>query len=168
MRKKTILAFITVLGLFIFYNCDNNEDNVEPDEFEVNESDFSGFMNWELEASNISSDSTGFPAHGINNPDVVRDIYVKDGQDRASNGNFPIGTMIVKHSRNPNDPDFDDVFTAMVKRGGSFNPDDNGWEWFMIKADGSILVRTAVDAVATAGCSGCHNAVANDDYVFSK
>jgi hypothetical protein len=61
---------------------------------------FSNFMNWVLEDTNQGPDPALGAAHAGNDETVTREIYYKDGQDPV-NGEFPVGTIIVKHSSNP-------------------------------------------------------------------
>ena len=60
-------------------------------------------------------------------------------------------------------------FEAMVKRGGKFNRDGNGWEFFSLKpnADGTteILARGTTDLLSAfthTSCQGCHQQLAAD------
>lgn len=109
-------------------------------------------------------------AHGGNDENATRTIYVKDNQNRAADGEFPVGTLIVKETEDGSGNTIE--VTAMVKRGNNFNPDNNDWEWFMLIPDGNIaedndmVMRgaTLMDGM----CGACHAQVENKDYVFSK
>jgi len=58
---------------------------------------------------------------------------------------------------------------ASVKRGGTFNPEGDGWEFFQLKttADGTTIVDRGVDTVNFAGgeCITCHSAAKAYDFV---
>ncbi len=62
-------------------------------------------------------------------------------------------------------------FEAMVKRGGRFNKDGNGWEFFALRptATGTeIVARGAADVVNQfngTSCQGCHVASRDFDFV---
>ncbi|PLX22962.1 MAG: hypothetical protein C0600_15885 [Ignavibacteria bacterium] len=58
------------------------------------------------------------------------------------------------------------MVTAMVKRGGDFNPNNRGWEWLILDTDGKILQRGG-DLFDNA-CNGCHEKNYAEDYVFTK
>jgi hypothetical protein len=103
-------------------------------EFLAFERDFQGFHAWEKFSFPESMD--GFPAH-LGGP---RDVYLNARPPKGSK-EFPIGTIIVKEVIDGG-PVTDHIIFARVKRGGSYNPDANGWEWFQLKlrADGSTQV----------------------------
>src|SRR5262245_473977 len=72
---------------------------------------------------------------------------------------YPVGTVIQLVP-----------FEAMVKRGGSYNPEGHGWEFFRlgVSAEGTqIVARGGAEVVNGAGsCQGCHVRVApNADLV---
>jgi len=61
----------------------------------------------------------------------------------------------------------------MVKRGGNFNPDGNGWEWFMTSPTRDTIMTRGDNSTAANGiCAGCHSqANAGDngvDWVFTR
>lgn len=110
------------------------------------------------------------PAHAGNDETVTRKIYFKSGQYPV-NGEFPVGTIIVKHSSNP-DATVNE-FTAMVKRGNDFSPNGGEWEWFMLNADGSIATDPSSGKkmrganLMNGMCLSCHSA-GTTDFTFSK
>ncbi|MFU8842304.1 MAG: cytochrome P460 family protein [Bacteroidales bacterium] len=176
MNRKTFLIFsaLMVSAIVFFESCSSDDDDVTPpvaQEFVADNSSFTGFMNWSLDATAFGADpALGGMAHGGNDSTVVRNVYFKDGQDPV-NGKYPQGTIIVKHSNNPDNTV--NEFTAMVKRGGNFNPEANGWEWFMLAPDGTIAVDAQGNLMRGAKlmdnmCTMCHTAAASKDYVFSK
>jgi hypothetical protein len=63
---------------------------------------------------------------------------------------------------------------AMVKRGGKFNPEGDGWEFFALgvsAAGTTIITRGGPEAVSQFGggsCQGCHAAAADFDFVCEK
>jgi hypothetical protein len=64
---------------------------------------------------------------------------------------YPVGTILQLFP-----------FEAMVKRGGGFNPEGDGWEYFSLRigADGAttILARGGAEVTGLTGtsCQGCH------------
>ena len=44
---------------------------------------------------------------------------------------------------------------AMAKRGGGFNPEGDGWEWFLLSNGGEILHRGGKELM-DGGCNACH------------
>jgi hypothetical protein len=55
----------------------------------------------------------------------------------------------------------------MAKRGGTFNSQHKGWEWFVIDpASGTIASRA--DTLMGGLCNSCHVVNADEDYVFTR
>ena len=168
MKKGNLLTFIMMLAVFIsFQSCDDEEDPIP--EYIADDSSFSSFMNWKLEAQNQGPDPALGPAHAGNDNSVTRRIYFKDGQNPV-NGEYPVGTIIVKHSNNADNSV--NEFTAMVKRGNDFNPNGGDWEWFMLKPDGTIGDDGSGGKMRGANlmngmCLSCHSA-SSTDFSFTK
>lgn len=171
MRKTRFIAVLlaaTVL-LFTMHSCNDDED--PNPEFIADDETFENFMTWVVEAENQGPDPALGEAHGGNDETVTRTVYVKNGQDRVE-GEFPVGTLIVKHSKNPDNSV--NEFTAMVKRGNDFNTSGGDWEWFMLNPDGTIATDPSSGNkmrganLMNGMCLSCHSAAASDDYVFSK
>jgi hypothetical protein len=168
-RVILILAFAAV---FVIQACKKDEEpeETQPQEFVADNSTFSGFMSWPLEATNQGPDpalGASFPGNDLT---VIRDIYFKNGQDPV-NGMYPKGTVIVKHSSNP--AVTVNEFKGMVKRGEGFNTSGNGWEWFILNPDGTIAVDDDGNPLrganlADGDCTSCHEAASAKDYVYSK
>ncbi|MBN2175219.1 MAG: cytochrome P460 family protein [Bacteroidales bacterium] len=168
----TLLALIIGSSLFI-QSCSKDDDNGDQNntnpEFVADDNTFTDFMTWQLEATNQGPDPALGMAHAGNDSTVTL-VYFKDGQDPA-NGKYPVGTIIVKHSSNPDQSV--NEFTAMVKRGNNFAPSGGDWEWFMLNPDGSIATDGDGNPMRGANlmggmCISCHTQASNKDYVFSK
>lgn len=161
MKRTTVIALATFVlgGAFTFHACSKDDDGVEePDDgFVAENGDFANFIDWGNPiTTHGDNDALAGMAH-VPDPSATRDIYFKDGQEPIEEGEYPQGTIIVKHSY---DGEGEDEFTAMVKRGGDFNSEGGGWEWFMLEADGRIMGRGA--ALMEGGCQSCHNNAATD------
>jgi hypothetical protein len=173
MKTKTIfsLAAIALAGTLIFQSCNKNDDDEAPQEFVADNSSFSNFMNWPLEAQNHGPDpALGGLAHGGNDSTVTRYVYFQNGQDPV-NGVYPIGTLIAKHSNNP-DLTVNE-FTGMAKRGNNYNASGGDWEFFVLNPDGTIA--TDGNGAPMRGsnlmngmCLGCHSAASAKDFIFTK
>ena len=154
-------------------NCTKDDDEETPanPEYIATDASFNNFTSWVLEAANSGPDPALGPAHHGNDSTVTRMIYFKNGQDPV-NGLYPVGTIIVKQSSNP-DLTVDEV-TAMVKRGNNFDADHNDWEYFVLMPDGTIAEDEQGNELRGAGdlfngmCLTCHTAAASSDYIFSK
>jgi hypothetical protein len=65
-------------------------------------------------------------------------------------------------------------FEAMVKRGGKFNKDGRGWEFFAlaVSADGTTIVQRGGAEVQNQftgdSCQGCHSAAPDFDFICEK
>jgi len=166
MRKSVFFTFLAATAFLFTLNSCNDDDDSNP-EFIADDETYENFMTWVVEAENQGPDPALGPAHGGNDETVTRTVYVKNGQDRVD-GEFPVGTLIVKHSHNPDNTV--NAFTAMVKRGNDFNTDGGDWEWMFLNADGTIATDSGnqMRGADLGQCLNCHSAAASSDYVFSK
>jgi hypothetical protein len=170
MRSSVFFKVLMALAIVVSLQSCNDDDEDVKQEFIADDSSFSNFMSWKLEATNQGPDPALGAAHAGNDETVTRMIYYKDSQNPA-NGEFPVGTIIVKHSKNPDQTV--NEFTAMVKRGNDFNPSGGDWEWFMLNADGSIATDPSSGMkmrganLMNGMCLSCHSA-GSVDYTFTK
>lgn len=174
MKNLTLVklsAFIFVMAI-AFQACNNEDDSGDDTapEFVATNSDFADFRNWTEVATNQGPSPSLSMAHGGNDENATRTIYIKDNQDRGADGEFPVGTTIVKDTR---DGDGNTIeVTAMVKRGNNFNPDNNDWEWFMLTPDGNIAQDNNMELrgpkLMDGMCGACHTQAQSKDFVFSK
>jgi hypothetical protein len=79
---------------------------------------------------------------------LARAVAVAEGN--VPNDTYPVGTILQLFP-----------FEAMVKRGGHFNPDGHGWEFFKLGVDERnrtmIVARGTSDVKNVFGsCQGCH------------
>ena len=148
-----------------------------PSEYSATDSDFSDFRSWaRIEQRSDQNPLLGGMAHGGDNPDSIRRIYKKQlyANPDSDDQGYPIGTILVKEVEQ------DDTIveiTAMVKRGGDFNDDHQGWEWFMLDVDTLEIMFDDVGAPVRGAnlldgmCNSCHSQANPDsgygrDYVF--
>lgn len=163
-----MLATVVAMMTISLQSCKEEEEPKA--EYIADNNSFKNFTGWTLEATNSGPDPALGEAHGGNDNTVERKIYFKDGQDPQS-GDYPVGTLISKHSKNPDGTV--DVITAMAKRGNDFNTSGGDWEWFILNSDGSIAVDGDGNQLRGANllggmCVSCHSQASNKDYVFSK
>lgn len=139
-----------------------------PYEYEAQESDFADYKTWELVGTETGERSGLGAAHQSANTNATRRIYKKQllANPDTIGSEYPIGTIIVKEVEE--DSEIIEL-TAMIKRGGTFNSDHNGWEWIMFNpADMSVMGRSG--DLMNNGCNNCHQAAIDPngiDYVFS-
>ena len=173
MKKTFILSFIIIgFSSVLFFQSCSKDKNSDPQttEFVADNNTFTNFMSWPLEATNQGPDPFLGVAHAGNDSTVVRKVYFKNGQDPV-NGKYPVGTIVVKHSSNP-DKSVDE-YTGMVKRGNNFNPNFGDWEFFMLTPTGAIATDAGGAPMRGANlmngmCAGCHTGASNKDFIFSK
>ncbi|MEZ4722469.1 MAG: hypothetical protein R2813_11410 [Flavobacteriales bacterium] len=130
---------------------------------------FDDWSSWTLTATNQGPSPSLGNAHAGNDSTVTRKVYFLDSQS-ASDGKYPVGTMIIKHTSN-GDGTLEE-YTGMLKRESGFNAGSGDWEWFVLNADGSVAKDN--DGMELRGgnllsgfCLGCHSHAATD-YVFTK
>lgn len=172
MKPKLLFAGILVATVLIsIQSCkDDDEDEKASPEFVAENKDFANFRNWtEVAVQQGPSPSLG-EAHAGNNAEATRTIYFKNNQERASDSRFPMGTLVVKDTRDAAGNTIE--VTAMVKRGNNFNADHNDWEWFMLNPDGTIKVEAGMTLrgakLMDGMCGACHSQAKSADFIFSK
>ena len=136
-----------------------------PREHIAEDADFADYKTWTLTDETSASHSILGAAH---QPGSLRRIYKKQilANPETEAQGYPIGTTIVKEVEVKSAIV---EITAMVKRGGSFNMEGGGWEWFMLDPSNLTSMGRGADLM-NGGCSSCHEAAENTqygkDYVF--
>jgi hypothetical protein len=161
MSKSMLFHSLTLISMVVFFNScgdETEDDGTTPtsttQEFVAKDSDFEGFRNWDV----VIKLDKALSAEGRAHTDAARTIWIKPpNTKRDANGQYPNGTILIKEVQGGYG------IVAMVKRGGSFNPSHNGWEWFQIDAASKISSRSASNT-----CNNCHALVKNQDYSFTK
>ncbi len=85
---------------------------------------------------------------------VTRRVYKKQllaNPDTDSLG-YPIGTVFLKEILRRG---YVVAILARAKRGGGFNPDNGGWEWFVVDP-ASFVIRERGASAAEDACNRCH------------
>lgn len=142
-------------------------------------SDFANYQNWPLVDYTIGNASEGLKsAHRAGSDQYLRKTFANGAAQNSTAGEFDEGAIFIKetftYERDGNEwhKAFADQggLLAMVKRGGDFNPNHGGWEWFMLSADLSEVVAQGADLMNGA-CNGCHSQaemLGGMDYSFPK
>ncbi len=173
---RTFLAFLNVLMFALIFStqtaCDKNSTDSDDgnQEFIATTNDFKNYSSWTLKATETGPDPFLKTAHGVTDG-FTRKIYFNKTA-KVSNGEYPVGSIILKELTD-DQGNLQGAFTVMVKRGGKFNPEGNGWEWFMVSTDFSTVLTQGDNATAGDGmCAGCHAAANQNnnglDWVFTK
>ena len=143
-------------------------------EYVANKASLMNYTDWTLTdyALGVSNPFIG-GAHQGTNPEFARAVFQNEKAAMISGDEYPQGTVIIKETFTTQDGD--KVFAemggllAMVKRGGEYNPDHNGWEWLMLSPTGDIAARSAT--LMNGNCNACHSKGADNfgiDYTFNK
>ncbi len=165
MKRLVGLSFVSLLLPMLLSAC----FLFPAKEFIASDEDFAGYDKWAVAGKATGPGAQIGPAHAANTADTTRTIYIKNDTAREANGQYPVGTVIVK--------DFKDKdgkilgISGMTKRGNGFNAAAGDWEWFSIDAaTGKIAVGADGKARrgATAGCISCHTQAKDKDYVFTR
>ena len=167
--NKFLYLTAVVAASFLFTFCSDDDDNnvtPTPTEYVATNSTFSGWNTWTLIDSTMGPDPTLGAAHGGNDSNVTRKIYMKEDKAKVT-GQYPIGTGVTKHVQSGTGETI--ALMAMVKRGGNgFNTEHNGWEWFALNSDGTINEEARGANLMDGMCNSCHSGARMKDYVFSK
>ncbi len=170
MKNLINLSLALIAMVFLAASC--SEDSKSPTDHNAADSDFQSFRTWTKVTTKKGADpALGGMAHGGNDENVTRNIFIKKDVSRSPNGEYPIGTIIVKESLKGDGSVL--AITAMVKRESKFNPQHKGWEWFMLAENGNIGKDANGNPMRGANlmdgmCNGCHAGASNKDYVFTK
>lgn len=147
--------------------CSEDPVVAPPEEFIATQADFAGFTSWtQTEEPRVGLDPMAIlagGAHDATDSTAKRWMYLKQaGAVRGSNGQFPIGTILMKQSKSENG----DVrmTLAMAKRGNGFNSAGKDWEWFVLNPDGSIMDRGA--GLMGGMCNACHSGAPDMAYTL--
>jgi hypothetical protein len=159
MKQRIILVCsLAIMGTVIATSCKKQKEFVASDET------FSNYTSWKLIAQKSGPSPSLSSAHNGNDSLAARRVYDKGNESRTK-GQYPVGTVLLKETKNAAGTIIE--LTAMVKRGKAFNAAQNDWEWFMLNpTDGKIMDRGA--SLMNGMCGGCHSALSDKDYVFSK
>ncbi|PKL85946.1 MAG: hypothetical protein CVV22_05280 [Ignavibacteriae bacterium HGW-Ignavibacteriae-1] len=169
MYKYLKLSVAILFASFVLISC--SDDNDSPADFNATDSDFQNFRTWTLVAEKMGPDPALGAAHEGNDETVTRKIYIKQDVSLGTNGEYPLGTIVVKETLKEDNSVI--AITAMAKRDKSFNSSHKGWEWFILAENGAIGKDANGDDMRGANlmdgmCSGCHSTASAKDYVFSK
>ena len=147
--------------------------------FQATIADFVGYTNWQTVDYAIGNSSPGGlkGAHQGNNDAFTRKTFM-NAKAVNSQGTFEEGSIIIKetftYTMGANDLEKtlapQGGLLAMVKRGSNFNPEHNGWEWFMLEGDLKSVINQGADLNGGA-CNACHSqatTLGGMDYSFPK
>lgn len=128
-------------------------------------------MSWDRVDSTYGPDPFLFGMHG-QTEDFSREIYRWQTAVRATDGQFPVGTLLLKSASTVDStgqrhyPPLGGI-TAMVKRGAGFDAANGDWEWFMFSHEDSSVARG--NGTMMNMCISCHSAAnsgTGTDFVF--
>lgn len=160
---------------FVFKHDGDPFNNNE--EFVADISDFQGYENWDLVDYTISDVNPAISggAHQGTNDAFSRKVYANPAAQNFDGISYPRGSIIVKEitTRESGTEEFasQDGLLAMVKRGGVFNQENAGWEYFGLETNLSGIIKRGAD-VNNGGCNTCHLAANGStptsgiDYIF--
>lgn len=164
MKTNTFSKFCLFLALGVFaFACSKTETpaptpNPNPNptpttEFVAQDADFKDFQKWTV----VANLQKALSADGRAHTDAARTIWINKNATRGTNNEYPLGTIFVKEVQGGYG------IVGMAKRGGTFNAQHNGWEWFRLDINGKITDRNSSNT-----CNSCHAKVKSLDYAFTK
>jgi hypothetical protein len=80
----------------------------------------------------------------------------------VANGEFPVGTIIVKEKHDGNDSSTSELLTVMVKREKGFAPEIGDWEFLVLDGFAKAVQKSTAET-----CISCHTGKKANDYVFA-
>lgn len=173
MRNSTLQLIIfplLIIGLFIV-GCGLLGKGAKPASVAKLDS-FANYKTWPVIDYTIAPNPALGAAHMGNNPDYSRRIYINP-TGKFAGEEFAVGTIHVKETFTWEDgkQKFADMggVLAMVKRGGDFNPEGRGWEWFELASDLSKIKGQGGAEMMNGMCNSCHTqttAQGGNDFVF--
>ncbi|GEM_PF-2599418 len=134
----------------------------EPEAFIAQMRDFVGYMNWQAVDYTIgSANPASGTAHNSALNAYARRVF-KNAAAALTGGEYAKGSIIVKETFTWENgqkryAEAGGVF-AMVKRGGGFNPQGGGWEWFALAPGSSEVLGRGGAEMMDGMCNGCHAA----------
>ena len=172
--KKTVflLSVATLTMTAVVQSCKNDKEDPQPapqpSEFIADDNTFKGFESWHLNKTLNGADPALKGAHGGDDSTSQRKVYLPSASVARVDGQFPLGTIVSKKTTWSTGS----AITAMAKRGNNFDAGGNNWEYFLLNADGSILVDNGTTMrgadLMNGACKGCHAAAKTNDYIFTK
>lgn len=171
--KSSVCALAIGLAACGGSNSSSPSNPTEPTEFIASDADFRGYTNWTTTKYSVGGTNAALGgAHEANNSEFARLAFENDSAQTRMGGDYPMGSIIVKETfttvlGEKAHADMGGVL-AKAKRGGDFNQANNGWEWFILTAEGAISARGA-DLMDNA-CNVCHSGATGDlgnDFSFN-
>lgn len=168
-----LLLVLPLAGLPLLQGCSDSSDDADPG-YVADLGDFTGYSTWQQVDRTISDIPGLAGAHMGDDGAFTRAVFVSPGAAPV-NGEYPEGTILVKETYSWNPTTGTREFAAeggllaMVKRGGDFNPNHAGWEWFMLAPDLSSVMAHG-DNLMDGMCNGCHgisDLSGGTDYAFA-
>jgi len=156
---KKISLLVATFCITIFVSCKKEETpDPQPQEFIADSSFFKDYKSWTLDGEVTRTDKNEY-----------RKIYInKASEVDRTTGSYPTGTIIVKEISHISNHDSVLRYQVLVKRGGNFNPQGNGWEWFLMMGNDVTKITTHGDNSTTINgttCISCHTG--QNDLVFT-
>jgi hypothetical protein len=167
MSRAVHLIILSIFLLLTVLSCSKPPSEPPPPttstEFVASLSSFADYKNWTLDGEYLTD----------NGLEYNRIYYNKASEVNRTSGEYPIGTIIVQEINSSENHDSVLKYRIMVKRGGSFNPDGRGWEWFLVGRNISTdLIQRGGNEVTVTGsingtkCYTCH--APKNDLVFNR
>ncbi|MBD3162830.1 MAG: hypothetical protein GF346_10560 [Candidatus Eisenbacteria bacterium] len=171
MRASRIAIAALAALVAVGGGCSDDDDPTGPideQEFVAQVDDFRTYKTWDrIDATThpTNEDLLG-PAHAGNSPLFARTVYKNNDEDPAKQAEYPMGTILVKETYGfdaQGNPDFTDGnVVGMAKRGGDFNEEHGGWEWFLLSPQGDEILDRGAGLMGGA-CNDCHTGATGSD-----
>ena len=162
------LGVANIVGI-LTYSALAGENKWEKRSYVTVLSDFEGYRKWfKVNDKTITGDSTGIlgPAHA--GEKGFREVYINKTGIAVSTGKadfpYPVGTIIVKDAfmNEGGQKGSLAAVTIMIKRGRGYDSAHDNWEYMMVSPANEIKAQGKLK-----GCTGCHEAAEDTDYVFN-
>ena len=164
-------------GIDFVFRHENDPFN-NNNEFVAETADFANYQQWDLVDYTIGAANPAIGGgHQGMSTNFTRKVYANEEALNLEGTRYAQGSIFVKEITTRENAELTEEFSpelgllAMVKRGGNFNLQNNGWEYFIIENDASGIVNQAGD-LNNNGCNNCHRAADGSsassgvDYIF--
>lgn len=161
-RKESIMKYFmtcasvaTITFAIWLAGCD------QVDEFVVGLEDLLSYKQWQAVDYTVGATNTALGQFHMSTDNSFSRRTFMNSTAQKDGDEYKIGSIFIKETFAWQDGEQQFAETggilAMVKRGGTFNPNGGGWEWIMLASDLSSITGRGGEEMMGGVCNSCHN-----------